>query len=136
VAIQFSIINDLFEKAKTIDRVAGAKLSAAIVYRNDVIAIATNTTKTHPLQKKYGKNDNSVCLHAEIHAVVKALKIIDRSDFAQCELYIARARQTGRKSDYIWGSAAPCEGCIRMINDMNIKQTIFTTDETGVIDTL
>jgi deoxycytidylate deaminase len=51
-----------------------ARLAAALVYRNEIIAMGTNKNKTHPFQKKYASNADAIFLHAEIDAICNALR--------------------------------------------------------------
>ena len=134
MSIRVSIIDNLFDVAANTEKVAGAKIAAAIVHKNRIVAVATNSRKTHPFQKKYGRNQEAVCLHAEIHAAIKAMKIIEYEDFKKMDLYVARAKQIDKESSYTWGNAKPCVGCAGFVAEIGIKNVYFTTDEFGCID--
>jgi len=136
MAIRTSILDNLFQKSISIQKCANARITAAVVLKNTIIAEGNNSLKTHPFQKKYGKNCDSIHLHAEVDAVIKALKVISVDDIAKCDLYIARSKQSKKRGNFHWGLAKPCDGCKRMIAAMNIKSVYYTTNEDGVIDYL
>lgn len=125
------IIDRLFDHSIESDPAGKAKISAAIVRRNEIISIANNSMKTHPFQKKFGKNKDSIHLHAEIYAILKALKKIEIEDLAKCDLYIARSKKNNEDSSkgFEIGLAKPCAGCMRAISTFGIKN-VYYTDET------
>lgn len=109
-----------------------AKLAAVLVIRNDIISVGTNTHKTHPLQKKFSKNSDSIFLHAEINCIVNALKNIDESELKKATLYVYRVKKTRRfGQEWVDGLAAPCSGCMGAIKHFGIKRVIYSTDENG-----
>jgi len=69
-----------------------ARLASAVVYRNRIIAIGTNQKKSHPFQKKYAKNENSIYLHAEICAIVNALKRVDERVLSKSSLFVLQGK--------------------------------------------
>lgn len=106
-----------------------AKMSAAIVKRNEIISFGFNSMKTHPLMRKYGKNKESVYLHAEISAIKNALRTMSIQELNGSDLYICRVKKTAPYAKgYVWGLAKPCEGCARAIIDFGIKNVYYTTD--------
>ncbi len=130
-----SIIDELFNDAIHSEKVAKGKIVAAIVYKNAIVAKASNTKKTHPFQKKYGKNSDAICLHAETNAAIRAMKAINLDDMARSDLYIARAKRESIGGKYIMGMAKPCVGCQRMIASLSIRNVYYTTDD-GKIENL
>lgn len=129
------IVDELFDEAIRTPKVAAGKIVAAVVRRFEIVAKGNNSYKTHPFQKKYGKNSDAICLHAETNAVIKALKTIDVDELAKCDIYIARAKRESIGGKYIMGLAKPCDGCQRMITSFGIKNVYFTTDN-GTVDYL
>lgn len=125
---------DLLAKiAEDVEPVNSSRLAAAIVYRNKVIAIGTNSRKSHPLQKKFGKTDDAIFLHAEVCAIKNALKRIDVDMLSKCSIYVARVKRPNPHSkEYVWGIAKPCNGCMGAIESFDIKEVIYTTNEDGV----
>jgi deoxycytidylate deaminase len=104
-----------------------AKVSAAIVLKNGVIAYGINKKKSHPFQAKYCKNVESIFLHAENCAIHNALRLLDVDDLQYCELYICRMKKIN--GIYVYGMAKPCDGCMKAILEFDIKKVYFTTDE-------
>ena len=124
---------DLLAKiAINVDPVGAARIAAAIVYKNDVIAIGTNKLKTHPFQAKFGKNESSIHLHAETDVIKNALKFASEEEVAKSILYICRVKFVdSSKKKVIFGLAKPCEGCARAISTFNISKVFYTLDNEG-----
>lgn len=102
-------------------------LGAVLIYKNKVISMGWNSTKTSPIQKKYNilrgydvENANNR-LHAEMSAILK-IKDLD-IDFSKVKLYVYREHKNGVKA-----LAMPCPACQKMIKDMGIKEVWFTTE--------
>lgn len=96
---------------------------AAIIYKREVIALATNdVTKTHPLQSRYARiPGETIYLHAEIAALAKALRRVDIKTLNNSTLYVARLCANG-----MWGNAKPCVGCARAIDAFGFRKVIHT----------
>jgi deoxycytidylate deaminase len=130
--INQNILEMLVKVAMASNEEMPTRLAAAIVMRNKVISIGVNRMKSHPFQKKYGKNEDAIYWHAEIDAIKSALREISVDDLSKCDLYIARVKKPKPKSnDWIWGLSKPCEGCQRAILAFGLRRTIYTTDEHG-----
>lgn len=102
-------------------------LGAVLIYKNKVISVGWNSTKTSPIQKKYNalrgynvENANN-SLHAEMSAILK-IKDLD-IDFSKVKLYVYREHKNGVKA-----LARPCPACQKMIKDMGIKEVWYTTE--------
>lgn len=109
-----------------------ARLAACIVGRSGLISIGVNEKKSHPFQAKYGRNKDSVFLHAETSAIKNALKYITEKELERCTLYICRVKYYDHHKDrMIFGLAKPCLGCFRCITSFGIKKVIYTLDEKG-----
>lgn len=124
---------DLLSKiAESIEPVGNAKIAAAVVYKNEIVSIGNNKKKSHPFQKKFSKNSESIFLHAETDAIKGALKKIDLEHLNKCKLYIARVKFTDRgRKNIISGLAKPCEGCQKAIATFNIKRVCYSCDDEG-----
>lgn len=96
--------------------------SATIYLGNQIIAIGVNQLKSHPLQARFGKNADSIYLHAEIDAIRNALKVVPMHELHNVTMYVARA--DGKLSK-------PCKGCQRAIVHFGITN-IHWTGEYGV----
>jgi deoxycytidylate deaminase len=90
-----------------------------------------NSYKTHPLQKKFGSNSESIHIHAELDAIIKAIRweasqagarYKDITDLSKYRLSVARVLNDGTPS-----IAKPCSGCLKAIASFNIKEMEWTT---------
>jgi deoxycytidylate deaminase len=129
-------INRIFDILKEVaiatPKVAGARVSAAIVIKNKIISIGVNSLKSSPLQAKYAANKNlSIFLHAEIAAIKNALRKLDVEDFSKSSLYICRMKKDIYDNRMIHGLAKPCPGCRRAIAEFNIKRSFYSLDNYG-----
>jgi len=125
---------DVLEKlALSSEGAANAKLASCIVYKNQVVSFGFNRLKSHPFQKKFGRNSDSIFLHAETDAIRNALKQLDIDDLKKSTLYVCRVKKINKK--YCWGLAKPCEGCTRAIATFNIK-TVYYSNENSIIESL
>lgn len=110
-----------------------AKLAACLVIRNDIISIGMNSTKSHPLQKRFSKNHESIFKHAEVDCIINALRHIDPEELSKATLYISRVKKLTRESiDWSDGLSDPCPGCKQAIDHFKIKRVIHTTEENGI----
>ncbi len=86
--------------------------------------------KTHPYQRRYGKNEECIYWHAETAAIYTADKKLGFDKFKNSILYIARVKyDSTEKVSFVSGLAAPCDGCFRCIKDYGIKTVIYTLDQ-------
>jgi deoxycytidylate deaminase len=122
------IMRDLCLMAQDTPAVGQARLAAAIVYRRQVVAYGVNQRKSHPLQKRFGKNSDSIYPHAEVNAVRNSVNRMGGVDFLrESVLIVARMRVIDGK----WrrGLAKPCSGCERCIEAFGIRDVVWTEDE-------
>ena len=107
------------------------KLAASLVIKRDVISVGVNVMRSHPIQKKYGKNDEAIYLHAEINAIVNSLNHVDKDDLRKADLYVYRVKKDTndpKRQHWVDGLSCPCEGCMSAIDAFNIKRVIHSTD--------
>lgn len=98
--------------------IIGLPQMAAVIYdRRSLISYGVNSRKTHPLQAKFGKHDQAICLHAEIAALANA-----RQSVEGMVMYVARAYKDGSP-----GLAKPCKGCERALIEFGIADVEWTT---------
>lgn len=108
------------------------RLAACLVYKNQMIALGVNKKKTHPFQKQFGRNDQSIFLHAEIDCILNALRRFDVDFLSKCILYVQRVKKRGPNTrESISGLAKPCEGCQRAIIQFGIKKVVYSLDSEG-----
>lgn len=107
-----------------------ARLAAAVVIRNDIIAIGFNRKKTHPFQAQFQTNDKQIYLHAETDAINRALKYISKDELRKATLYVARVKyKDNRNKKAIWAESMPCIGCQKAINSYGIKNVVHTCND-------
>ena len=115
------MLETAFVAARDHEPFAGAKICAILVRRNRIVSFGFNRKKTHPLQALFGKNEESIYLHAEIDAIVNALHSLSLSQLSECSLYIARSTKLKRPA-----IAKPCPGCQRAIEYYGITLKGYT----------
>lgn len=121
------IASDIIMPAK-----ANTRVSAAVVYKNNIISFGINARKSHPFQAKFGKNKDAVYLHAETDAIKNALKYITIDELEKSTLYVCRIKFTDTmKKGMIFGLSKPCPGCTRCIVNFGIQSVIYSLDNTG-----
>jgi deoxycytidylate deaminase len=108
------------------DKVSNARISACVVYKNNIVAFGMNSKKTHPFQAKFGRNSESIYLHAETSAIYNALKILTLEELEKSTLYVCRVKMVNNKE--CWGLSKPCDGCAKAIATFNIKKVYYTLD--------
>lgn len=115
----------LQREALDVQPVRQARVVAALYKRNRLITIAPNLYKSHPLQRKFGKNEQAIFLHAEVNAIRIALREVDIEEFPQLTMYVGRVLK-----DTSLALAKPCVGCQKAIESFNIG-TVYYTDYSG-----
>jgi tRNA(Arg) A34 adenosine deaminase TadA len=105
-------------------------MAAMVTRKRTVLGVGLPESKTHPLAEKFSKNPKAIYLHAEINAIVNALRIVNVEELYDCEMYVARVKydKGGISSTLIPGLAAPCEGCMRALLQFKIRKVHFTCD--------
>lgn len=103
----------LIELAKTVDPVQNARVVAALVWNRKIISIGINQKKSHTLQALYGRNPESIYLHAEVDAIRRARY---HPKLHRSKLYVVRVRSNGKTA-----LAKPCKGCQKLLNELGIK---------------
>ena len=91
-----------------------------------IISSASNSNKTHPLQKKLNKErfalDTHHSLHAEVSALLPLMK--DGIDFSKVEIYTHRNCKDGQLA-----MARPCQSCMKLIKQLGIRKIWYTTPD-------
>ena len=110
------------------------KMAAGIVYRKQLLAVGTNSYKSHPwMVPEKGYKDGQIFLHAETDAIKNALRLITQDQLAKCELYVVRVKRpdywNGNSDQWIKGLARPCPGCMRTVASFGVKRIFWTEDE-------
>ena len=117
-----------FDAAKSVAQLSDfprIMIGAVAVYKHHIISSGFNMCKTAPIQKQYNKyrfsEDSTHSVHAEI-ACLKPLIGRNDIDFKHVSLYIYRF---GKKHANLL--ARPCPSCMRLIEDLGIRNIYFTT---------
>jgi tRNA(Arg) A34 adenosine deaminase TadA len=108
----------------------GARLAACITYKGKVVSFGLNQLKSHPFQLLYGKNKESLFLHAEVDAIYRATKRLTAQELLKSTLYVARVKRASSISQgFVNGLARPCIGCARCIATFGLKRVVYTTEQ-------
>lgn len=111
---------DLASLLATASSHAQHRVGAVIAQRRSVISTGFNVMKTHPFQARWNKK--SVCLHAEMVAIIDAQK---NQEFDPSKATVYVARRSRRK---IHGCSYPCDSCWAALSHIGIK-TVVCHDE-------
>ena len=117
----------------------GAYLGAVLVVKGRLLSFGANRLKSHPLQAEFAKNEEAIFLHAETDAISNALRQMTEAElhFARTTLYIVRTKRRNRlNSPIVRALAKPCKGCLRAIAKYSINRTVYTVNETDVVEIL
>lgn len=131
--ISYNITNreeKFFDVAKSVAKTSDfhkGKVGCCVVCKNVILSVASNTEKTHPLQRKYNKfrnfniDESPARMHSEIRALIPLIN--KNIKWKNVEIYIYRILMNGNPA-----ISKPCPTCIRFINDLGIR-TVFYIDE-------
>lgn len=108
----------------------GPHIGAVVVEGNRILSTGHNSTKTRPLQHRYNRyrkfheyEDSVPKQHAEVDAISPLIG--KELDWNRISIFCYRELKDGERA-----CSRPCEGCIKLIKDLGIKQ-IYYTDENG-----
>lgn len=90
-------------------------MAAVLVKGNRILSWGNNRIKTHPIQKNYDFDCNS--LHAEIDALIRA----PYGQIKGATIYVCRRQVNGN-----YGLAKPCSGCYETLKNYEIKKVIYS----------
>tara|TARA_Y100000310_G_scaffold343046_1_gene448903 strand:+ start:2050 stop:2499 length:450 start_codon:yes stop_codon:yes gene_type:complete len=128
-------LNMLFDLAKEVEPIQGARVAACVVYKNKIVGIGINSKKSDPMMIRYGMHEEAIYLHAEMAAIKESLRVIDMQDIHKATIYVARAkRPRPHSTDWITGLAKPCTGlngdggCAQAIRHHMFKRTVYTVE--------
>jgi len=136
----------MFDKARQIAETSNFEsfhLGCVIVYKHKIIASASNSTKTHPMQKKYNRKYRKFkygekpiidSLHAEIAALSSipypVAKQIQWKDVSVYVYRICKGKPLGH------GMARPCKACRNALKDMGIGHLYYTGEDSFIYERL
>lgn len=106
----------------------GQRIGAIIVIGNKIISMASNETKSHPIQfklnplrfeaSKYDRCHNYI--HAEMKCILKCKDV----DFKKAKIYVYREDLHGRLR-----MCRPCNACMAMIKEVGIRHVYYTSPD-------
>lgn len=108
------------------------RIVSCLVLRGRVISYGFNSFKTHPFQKRYGRNEHACHWHSEVNCIYNALKLgYTKEDLKNSSLYVCRVKRVrvGPTTLDRFGLAKPCEGCQRCIEEYGIKSVTYSCEE-------
>lgn len=121
-----------FQKARQTAEISDYKrthVGCVAVYQGNIIGIACNTNKTHPMQKYYNRyryHPQTSYFYPKLHAEINCISSIRHLDinFSKVKLYVYRIR-----CDQEHRIARPCPSCMAAIKDLGIRHIYYTTND-------
>lgn len=106
-----------------------ARLGAVLVYKNKVMSVGWNNTKTNPLQQELNQHRNldsnvheiNNSLHAEVTCLLRARGL--NIEYSKSSLFVYRIKKDGSS-----GLSRPCKGCMSLIKELGIKNIYYSTE--------
>jgi tRNA(Arg) A34 adenosine deaminase TadA len=112
--IQDAIKNPIISRGRT----SISRMAAWITDGSEIFE-GWNTYKTHPMMYKWSEDHDKICLHAEIAALIQALR--EYSWLYNFDCYIARVLK-----DNTPALARPCETCLGALTYYEIRNIWWT----------
>jgi deoxycytidylate deaminase len=115
--------NRLYKESGKAANIRSSRHSAAIVWRDKILAIGHNKLKSHPIMQKFNDNPEMIFLHAEMDAIVKTINRYGSEILSECSIYVMRV---GKRNQIC--NSKPCEGCQKAIDAFGIKDVFWSVD--------
>lgn len=93
---------------------------AFIVYKNKIVSIGYNKSKSNPATKRYNYKKLTEHTCAELSACINAYGV----NFNKCTMIVMRLRFNGELA-----FSKPCDGCQHLIQQLGFKKVIYSTNE-------
>lgn len=100
------------------------KMAAIIAKKNRILGSGMNSRKTHPLQFAFSKSHLKISLHAEISAIIDALRNYEVEELRGATIFVARVLKNGSRAN-----AKPCPICQRALEAYGIDAVHWTENE-------
>jgi deoxycytidylate deaminase len=94
---------------------------AGLTKKGDLIGVGRNSMKSHPFQARFGRNENSIYLHAETAALLDAIN--NGEDPNGATMHVIR-----RLRDGTFGLARPCQGCMRALAAYGVDRVVYSNE--------
>jgi tRNA(Arg) A34 adenosine deaminase TadA len=113
------------------------KIGSVLVLKSGKKYYGFNQGKSHPLQEKFSaikkrkklaKAKNSF-LHAEMHAIISALRDCRRDELEGASIYVYRTPNNKKP----FAMCRPCLSCLAAIKYYKIEHIYYTTDESDFV---
>lgn len=122
---------DFFKHARNMSLMSDFSRShtgCVVIYKNKIIGAGFNTSKTHPIQRKYNWirfncESSPHCMHAEVNALCTLIHDSD-INWNKVHIYVYREHKNG-----IRAMARPCASCMQLIKDLGIRNIHYTTED-------
>lgn len=118
------ILNTLADIAKRSPKVGNARVVAALVRRNKILAIGRNSKKSSVMARRFQKHGLAQYDHAEINALYAYLTEYNKKNLCKCTMYVCRVVWCEGK--WRLANAAPCDGCRSALQHFNIRRIVFS----------
>lgn len=126
------IVTTLTNLAKRNKRVGRCRVVAAIVKRNKIFVVGSNSYEGGVLSSRFKKDCLAVYEHAEIAAIKSFLKKYPKRDISKYSLVIVRVK-LNKKGEWVWGCSKPCQGCQKAIQYFKMKRVFFLQKKRWVL---
>jgi len=113
--------------AHRIEPCAHARIGAILVHKNRELSRGFNRMKSHPMALKWGRNRDSIFIHAELDTILTAARSV--VNWKRSTLYVCRIKRSGVNGKLIRGLAKPCEGCMGAILHYDIGRVVYSSDD-------
>ena len=136
----------MFNKARQIAETSNFEsfhLGCVITYKHKIIGAASNSTKTHPMQKRYNRRYRNFkkgrkpivdSLHAEIAALSSiSYPVAQQVQWKDVSIYVYRICN-GKPLGH--GTARPCAACRNALRDAGIVHLYYTGEDSFIYERL
>ncbi len=96
---------------------------SAVLFRGSKV-LGTGYNRTGESQNRLRTSHWPDSRHAEVDAVVDALRRYPASELKGADILVVRLKKDGS-----YGLALPCEDCYQVLTNIGIRRIIFTTNE-------
>ena len=96
----------------------------AVIWKNNTKeVVATGFNKIVTKERRYRNGLKSYSLHAEINAILKAVKRLRTTDLSNYNIVVVRKAKTKLSN------SKPCKHCMALIRETKIKNVYYSTKE-------
>lgn len=107
--------------------VGGARIQAALLYKNKIIAQGWNHKKTHTF---YNQFHPWAVPHAETHCLHNSIKLGYEEVLHKCVMVVVRSKKVG--GTFIQGLSKPCKRCQYALDLFAVRNVYYTVEPDGL----